>query len=88
MFRYILQAGGVNPPAPREAVPTGMGGPPDHGGKLKNGFPQHPRMISLVRIGVVCLVLLFAAADAAAAVATINAAQDTYIMLKAPNDRQ
>jgi len=34
---------------------------------LKNGLPSHPRRISLFRIGMVCLVLFFAAADAGAA---------------------
>ena len=47
---------------PREEAPTGTAGPTDRGGTLKNGFPSHPRRISLFRIGVVCLVLLVAVA--------------------------
>ncbi|TFG56695.1 MAG: DUF2341 domain-containing protein, partial [Deltaproteobacteria bacterium] len=58
MFRYILQAGGMNLPAPRETASTGTGPLPDHGGKLENGIRSHPRRLSWFRIGVVCLVLL------------------------------
>ncbi len=65
-YRYILQEGGVNPPAPRETAQTFSGGPPDRGGTLKKHFPWHPRGISRFRAGmrisvtIICLLLSLA----------------------------